>query len=132
MDIGNVTNDIMREAAVDKEMMYCFDTLLRPEHQGESLSKAMYKAKTIARKGMVPIEAVEKAIRDEIEIWLNQNGRNINTIPDAVIARLTAPPKPTRQERIEAILIGNNLWNGQTKKVAAEIVAELDKEAHHE
>jgi hypothetical protein len=93
----------------------------------------MESALAVARRGMVTLEAVEKAVRFEYAAPRLLTTADIFT--HAVLARLTAP-KPTKQERVEGILerhhtnLSDALYH-QTpsiyrKKVAAEIVAELE------
>jgi hypothetical protein len=83
---------------------------------------------------MVTLEAVEKAIKDEWNLP-HPHPETASIVAAATIAHLTAP-KPTKQERVEGILerhhtnLSDALYH-QTpsiyrKKVAAEIVAELE------
>ena len=94
----------------------------------------MESALAVARRGMVTLEAVEKAIKDEWNLP-HPHPETASIVAAATIAHLTAP-KPTKQERVEGILerhhtnLSDALYH-QTpsiyrKKVAAEIVAELE------
>ena len=109
------------DAAVVEEMCKAADDCTESYPNFEYCG--MRAALAVARRDMVSIEAVEKAMRGQ---WAFPAIQNMDEWIAGVLARLIVPKPPSKQERVAEILRSYNDKSGSTEDMAAEIVAELE------